>query len=112
MPCCLAPGGQRGEQSAIDMGGVRADMPAHLFEVHGIDAAGDVERLVEPLAEAQVAHAAALEAGGPEFGRAMQDAAAAVADSPAGGAAEVEGEDGWKSSGLPLPRAQAESRVP
>ena len=49
MLCCLAPGRQRGEESSKDMGRVRADVPAHFFEVDGINAAGDVQRLVEPL---------------------------------------------------------------
>ena len=66
---------------------------AYFFEIHGIDAAGDLKRLLEPLAEAQVAHAATLEATGPEFGGAVDDAAAAVAHSPAGGAAQIERED-------------------
>ena len=89
----LAPGRQRGEESSKDMGRVSASVPAHFFEVDGINAAGDLPGLVEPALEAEVAHAAALEARGPELGRAMQDPAAVIADGPARRAAEVEGED-------------------
>ena len=68
-------------------------MPTDLLEVDGINAAGDLPGLVEPTLEAEVAHAAAFEARGAELGRAMQDAAAIIADGPAGRAAEIEGED-------------------
>jgi hypothetical protein len=73
---------------------VRADMSAHFLKVHGIDTASDLQRLIEPLAEAQIAHATALEAAWPEFRRAVDDAAPAGSDSPAGGGgAQIEGKD-------------------
>jgi hypothetical protein len=55
------------------------------FVVDGIDTAGNLQGLVEPLAEAQVAHTAAFEEAGPELGSALQYPAATVPDSTAGG---------------------------
>jgi hypothetical protein len=48
------------KKSAINMGGIGADMPAHLFEIHHCQAWGGTEHLLEPIPKAQEAHAAAL----------------------------------------------------
>ena len=93
MPCA-APGGQCGEQAAV-IWAASVPMWRRTSSKYTASCRRDLQRLVEPLAEAQVAHAATLVAAGPELGRAMEDAAAVIAHSPAGGAAEVEGEDGW-----------------
>jgi hypothetical protein len=53
------------------VGCIDADVSANLFEVDGLDITGEADRLVEPSLEAEVAHSAAFEAGGPEFRRAM-----------------------------------------
>src|SRR3546814_17800608 len=54
----LAPGGEVGEESAIDVCSDRADVPAHLFEEDGVDRLGCVELVEVPL-EAQERHACA-----------------------------------------------------
>ena len=78
--------------------------------------AGVRGQLVEPAAEAQVAHAAAVVAAGAERHRAAQDRAVGAAQRPAGGGAEVEGEDGAVGpralpDELRLRRRRAESKV-
>src|SRR5690606_34058007 len=90
----LAPGGEAGEKAAVGVGRIYADVPAHLLEVDGLDITGEAECLVEPTLEAEVAHAAAFEAVRLELGGAAEDAAAKIAERPAGRGAEIEGEDG------------------
>ena len=90
----LAPGGQRREEAAINVSRVRSDMPTDLFEIDGREAACIRRNSVEPSAEAQIAHAAAIVAArskrhGPAF-----DPAARKLHGPASGRAEVERENG------------------
>ena len=93
----LAPGGEVGEEAAVQMGGVGAGVGAHLLEGDARKAAGKRCQLTEPAAEAQVAHAAALEAARAEGDDAGGDATVLAAQRPAGGGPEVEGEDGGTS---------------
>ena len=89
----LAPGGERRQQAAIDMARIGASMPAHLLEGHVANAAADALHLIEPAAEPQEAHATAFEAARPQGEGAGGDVGRPEADRPAGGGAQVEGED-------------------
>ena len=117
MRVLLAPGGQRGEQTAIDVRRISAGVAAHFLEVDGAQAADVGHQLVEPTAEAQVAHSAAVVAARPERHRAAGDRAVAGAQRPAGGGAEIEREDRAVDraqrlcSPRRLPWRQAKSRV-
>ena len=75
-----------------------AEMPADLLEEHRADAAGGLVQLLEPGAEAQEHHAAALEPAGAELHRAAGDHAVGGAQRPAGVLAEVEGQDDSEGS--------------
>ena len=68
-------------------------MAPHFLEHHHTDAARRLVDLLQPGAEAQPDHAAALEPAGAELVDAAGDGAVAVADGPAGALAEIEGED-------------------
>ena len=68
-------------------------MPPHLLEHHHADAARRLVDLLQPGAEPQPDHAAALEPAGAELVDAAGDRAVAVAHGPAGALAEIEGED-------------------
>jgi hypothetical protein len=67
---------------------------AHLLEVQAVDAVAGLLDLGEPALEAQEAHSAAFEALRPEALGAAGDVAVAAAQRPAGGGAQIEGEDG------------------
>ena len=81
---------------------LRAEMPPHFLEHHDADAARRLVDLLQPAAEAQPDHPAALEPAGAELLDAAGDRAVAVAHGPAGALAEIEGEDhrrGWCAAG-------------
>ena len=75
------------------MRGCGAAMATHLLEHHHADAAGRLVDLLQPGAEAQPDHAAALEPAGAELVDAAGNRAVAAAHRPAGALAEIEGED-------------------
>ena len=100
----LAPGRQRGEQTAMDMRGVGAEMSAYFFVMDDADAGCVLRHAVEPGAEAQVANAAAVVAARAERHRAAEDLTVSRAQCPAGGGREIEGHQGW-----PRPRSDDRS---
>ena len=71
----LGPGGERCHQSAVDVRGVRADVPTDLFEPDRGDRPAQLVELGQPVGEAEVAHAAAVVAAGAERHRAAGDQA-------------------------------------
>jgi hypothetical protein len=73
---------------------VGAGMGADFLEHDLAEAVGERGHLRQPGPEAQEAHAATLEAAGLEGDGARGDAAVAAAQRPAGGGAEIKGEDG------------------
>jgi hypothetical protein len=81
------------EEAAVDVGGVGAGMGTHFLEHDAIEAAGQMADLGEPSAEAEVAHAATLEAGRLEGHRAGGDRAVSAAQRPSGVGAEIECEN-------------------
>src|SRR5690606_18595920 len=89
----LAPSGQRRQETAVDVGGVSADMAPDLLEIDRGQSTAVVGQLFEPVLEAQVAHAAAVVAAGAEAGgSAVHDPARQAC--PARGGAEIQGENG------------------
>ena len=68
-------------------------MPPHFLEHHHADAARRLVDLLQPGAEPQPDHPAALEPAGAELLDAAGDGAVAVANGPAGALTEIEGED-------------------
>ena len=56
----LAPSGQRRQETAVEVGGVSADMAPDLLEIDRGQPTAVVGQLFEPVLEAQVAHAAAV----------------------------------------------------
>jgi len=91
----LAPGRQMGEETPEDVCRVGAGVAPHLLEVDGGEPTRRPPELIEPVAEAQIAHAATIEAARAERHRAADHGAVGEARGPAGPGAEVEGEDGW-----------------
>ena len=89
----LTPGGQRGQEAAVDVCGVHTHVPPHLLEINGAKALcarhGGLY-LGEPAAKAQVAHAAALKPLGLETHKAVGDLPFRCAQRPAGGGAQIE----------------------
>ena len=81
------------EVTAERMRRAGAQMPTHFFEHDDTDAARRFVDLLQPAAEAQPDHAAALEPAGAELLDAAGDRTVAVANGPAGSLAEIEGED-------------------
>jgi hypothetical protein len=77
------PGGEVGEIAAVGVAGRCSDMPPHLLEHHHADAARGLVDLLQPGAEAQPDHAAALEPAGAELVHAAGNRAVAVAHRPA-----------------------------
>ena len=65
-PVLFAPGGQCGEQAPENMSRISPRMAADLLEVDGFDRIAASEELVQPVAEAQLAHASTVIAAGPE----------------------------------------------
>ena len=88
----LAPGSEGGEEAAVGVRGIDTRMAADFFEEQGID--GGCVELVEPALEAQVAHAAALEALWRKVLGALCDQAVAAVQRPASVRAQVEGKKG------------------
>jgi hypothetical protein len=86
----LAPSAERGEQAAVDMGRIGADVAPHLLEVDRLNRSSIEVKLFEPTAEAQEPHAAAIEAGMFERHGAAGDEVVAGPERPAGAGAEVE----------------------
>src|SRR5690606_2368288 len=89
----LAPSGQRRQETAVEVGGVSADMAPDLLEIDRGQPTAVVGQLFEPALETQVPHAAAIEASGAEGGgSAVHDPARQA--RPARGGAQIQGENG------------------
>ena len=88
-----------GQEAAVEVRGVGPGVGADFLEGDAGKAAGEAGHLRQPAAEAEVAHPAALEAARLEGDGARGDAAVLAAQRPAGGGAEVEGQDGAMPQG-------------
>ncbi|MCY1556054.1 hypothetical protein D9M68_927670 [compost metagenome] len=97
----LAPRGERGQKTAVGVRRVGRDVAAYFLKVQAVDAVAGLLDLGEPAFEAQEAHASAFEALRFEALRAAGDVAVAALQRPAGGGAQIEGEDGGGHSVSP-----------
>jgi hypothetical protein len=89
----LAPGRQRRQQTAIDVRGIGAGMAADLFEIDHAKRHVAVE-LIEPPAESQVPHTAAVVSAWPKRHGATRDRSDYWTERPSGVGAEIESDGG------------------
>ena len=99
----LAPSCQRGQQPAMNVRGIGAQMPAHFLVVHDADAARIRGNGIEPAAESQVANATAVVTAGAERHRAAGNRTAGALNCEAGGASEIKARSAadWLRSSKP-----------
>ena len=90
----LAPGGEVAHKAAVGVCSIHTRVPPHFLEIHRVDGMARGPHFVEPAFEAQEAHPAAFEALRAEAFRAAGEAAVGLAQRPAGGGAQIEGEEG------------------
>ncbi|CDK99812.1 protein of unknown function [Magnetospirillum gryphiswaldense MSR-1 v2] len=95
----FTPSRQVGEKAAIDVGRVGANMTTAFFEIDRADALGTGFEVVQPGSEAQEAYSTPLESAGAELHGAGDNDTVGKAHSPAGGRAQIKGEDGGHGEG-------------
>ncbi len=99
----LAPRRERGKEATVGMGGIGRNMAANFLEVQTVDAVTGLLDLGEPAFEAQEAHTATFETLRPVALGAAGDVTVTAAQCPAGGGAQIEGENGLGDGVSPYP---------